>query len=415
VVRAAIVALFFVAPSGYAYSVLTHEAVVDAAWDKEITPLLLKRFPHTTKDQLLEAHAYAYGGCLIQDLGYYPFGSKFFSDLLHYVRTGDFVLNMVHESRDVDEYAFSLGALAHYAADNSGHPIAVNESVPLEYPKLKREFGPEVTYEDAPAAHIRVEFGFDVVQVARGNYAPKSYHDFIGFEVSKDLLDRAFRDTYSLELGDVFKSVDLAIGTFRKGVSAVIPELTKTAWAMKGDELVKADRTLTRRKFVYNLSRSSYEREWGDRYERPGVFARVLALLLRIVPKVGPFKALAFKKPTPETIKLFEESFNRTLELYRNLLAGVGGGRLQLEDANLDTGEPSRPGDYFLADETYEKLAIKLAAKHPATIDPVLLKRVLAFVDGPRSRDAKHDRDREDAEKALATLRVLSPSAVPAR
>jgi hypothetical protein len=389
--------------------------VVDAAWNKEITPLLLKRFPHATKDQLLEAHAYAYGGCLIQDLGYFPFGSKFFSNLLHYVRTGDFVLNLIRESRDLDEYAFSLGALAHYAADNAGHPIAVNESVPLEYPKLKREFGPEVTYEDDPAAHIRVEFGFDVVQVARGNYAPKAYHDFIGFEVSKDLLDRGFRDTYSLELSDLFKSVDLAIGTFRKGVSAVLPELTKTAWAMKGDELVKANATLTRRKFVYNLSRASYEKEWGDQYERPGVFARMLGFVLRIVPKVGPFKALAFKKPTPETIKLFEESFNRTMELYRSLLAGVGTGRLQLEDANLDTGEPSRPAEYRMADDTFEKLAIKLADKHVTAIDPVLRKKMIAYLDRPRPVDAKDDREWADAEKSLETLRALEPSAPPAR
>jgi hypothetical protein len=321
----------------------------------------------------------------------------------------------MRESRDLDEYAFSLGALAHYAADNAGHPIAVNESVPLEYPKLKRKFGPEVTYEDDPAAHIRVEFGFDVVQVARGNYAPKAYHDFIGFEVSKDLLDRGFRDTYSLELSDLFKSVDLAIGTFRKGVSAVLPELTKTAWAMKGDELVKANATLTRRKFVYNLSRASYEKEWGDQYERPGVFARMLGFVLRIVPKVGPFKALAFKKPTPETIKLFEESFNRTMELYRSLLAGVGTGRLQLEDANLDTGEPSRPAEYRMADDTFEKLAIKLADKHVTAIDPVLRKKMIAYLDRPRPVDAKDDREWADAEKSLETLRALEPSAPPAR
>src|SRR5215469_8611173 len=157
----------------HAYSVLTHEAIIDSAWNQNIKPLLLKRFPNATRDELLKAHAYAYGGCIIQDMGYYPFGSHFFSDLLHYVRSGDFVMNEIAASQDLSEYAFALGSLAHYAADNEGHSIAVNRSVGVEYPKLASEFGPKVTYADNPTAHLRVEFGFDVLQVARGNYAPQ--------------------------------------------------------------------------------------------------------------------------------------------------------------------------------------------------------------------------------------------------
>ena len=173
------------APPLHAYSVLAHEAIIDSAWDQNIKPLLLKRFPNATPDDLVKAHAYAYGGCIIQDMGYYPFGSKFFSDLLHYVRSGDFILNEIAASQDLDEYAFALGSLAHYAADNEGHSIAVNPSVGVEYPKLASEFGRTVTYADNPTAHLRVEFSFDVLQVARGNYAPQSYHDFIGFEIAK--------------------------------------------------------------------------------------------------------------------------------------------------------------------------------------------------------------------------------------
>ena len=88
-----------------------------------IQPLLAKQFPRATReDSCKQARAFAYGGSVIQDLGYYPFGSHFFSNLLHYVRTGDFVEAMIREARDVNEYAFALGALAHYAADNAGHP-----------------------------------------------------------------------------------------------------------------------------------------------------------------------------------------------------------------------------------------------------------------------------------------------------
>ena len=167
------------APSCSGYSVLTHEAIIDAAWKDSIVPVLLKRFPNATPEQLLQAHAYAYGGAIIQDMGYYPFGNAFFSDLTHYVRSGDFVLALIEESRDLNEYAFALGALAHYAADASGHPIATNRAVPMMYPKLARKYGPVVTYEDQPSAHAKVEFGYDVDQVAEGSYAPKAYHDFI--------------------------------------------------------------------------------------------------------------------------------------------------------------------------------------------------------------------------------------------
>src|SRR5579863_1776777 len=257
------------------YSVLTHEAIIDTVWDTSLKPILLKRFPDLTPEQLREAHAYAYGGAIIQDMGYYPFGSKFFSDLAHYVRSGDFVMALLRDSQDSYEYAFALGALAHYASDNEGHSIAVNRAVPLLYPKLARKYGKTVTYEDDPAAHLRTEFGFDVVQVANGKYAPEAYHDFIGFSVSKPLLERAFEDTYSVKLKDVFKSLDLTLGTYRHTVSSILPEMTKAAWAAKKNEIVKLQPGITRKKFIYNLNHASHVKDWGQPYETPGVGARL--------------------------------------------------------------------------------------------------------------------------------------------
>jgi len=121
-----------------AYSVLSHEAIIDSAWDTSIKPVLLKRFPDATKDELREAHGYAYGGAIIQDMGYYPHGSMFFSDLAHYVRSGDFVLTMLRDSKDLNEYAFALGALAHYAADTDGHRLGTNRAVRCCIPSSKR-------------------------------------------------------------------------------------------------------------------------------------------------------------------------------------------------------------------------------------------------------------------------------------
>jgi hypothetical protein len=173
--------LLFPVPAAYPYSVLTHEAIIDSTWDSAIRPLLLQRFPDATVDELTQAHAYAYGGCIIQDFGYYPFGSKFFSDLTHYVRVGDFILNMIRDSQDLNEYAFALGALSHYAADNNGHSIAVNRAVPLFYPELGREFGKVVTYANNPPAHYKTEFAFDGFRPPRAATPPlhtKTLSDF---------------------------------------------------------------------------------------------------------------------------------------------------------------------------------------------------------------------------------------------
>ncbi|HEV2987594.1 MAG TPA: zinc dependent phospholipase C family protein, partial [Candidatus Angelobacter sp.] len=120
-VAASVLIMLMCSGGSSAYSVLTHEEIVDLLWTDEIRPLLLKRYPGLSEDQIKEAHAYAYGGAVIQDLGYYPFGSKEFSNLVHYVRSGDFVHELLIESQDVNEYAFALGALAHYASDIAGH------------------------------------------------------------------------------------------------------------------------------------------------------------------------------------------------------------------------------------------------------------------------------------------------------
>jgi Zinc dependent phospholipase C len=402
-----IVLVLAIPQSSLGYSVLTHEAIIDSAWDDSIKPLLLKRFPHTTVEQLRKAHAYAYGGAIIQDMGYYPFGSKFFTDLVHYVRSGDFVEALIHDSQDVDEYAFALGALSHYVADNEGHPLAVNRAVPVLYPKLRSKYGNNITYVEDPQSHLKTEFGFDVVQVARGRYRSEDYHDFIGFEVSKPLLERAFKDTYGLELKDIFSDLDLALGTYRRAASTIIPEMTKVAWEAKKAELEKSG--VTREKFVYGISRSDYEREWGNQYEKPGLRDKTLSLFFRIVPKVGPFAPLGFKAPTPEAEQMFIRSFDVTLNRYRGLLHQARAGRLDLQNRDFDTGEPTRAGEYKLADETYAKLLAESSKRNFSNITPELRRNILSFygnLDAPIA--TKNDRDKwkrtvSDLNKLRAT------------
>jgi hypothetical protein len=387
-------------PPAQAYSVLSHEAIIDGNWEKGIKPLLLKRFPGATDDQLRVAHAHAYGGAIIQDMGYYPFGSRFFSDLLHYVRSGDFIDALIRDSQDLNEYAFALGALAHYAADNAGHPLAINRAVPMAYPKLRAKFGDVVTYEQAPTEHLKTEFGFDVIEVARNKYAPESYHDFVGFEVSKELLERAFADTYSFPLKDTFSNLDLALGTYRFSVSQIIPEMTRTAWSAKKKEIQQLQAGMTRKKFVYRYSHSDFHKEYHQ-HQEPGFGTRLLACIFRIVPKIGPFKALAFRVPPVEAEKLFMASFDETMTRYAGLLGDVGKNNLQLRNENFDTGRPTHLGDYHMADDAYAKFLEKISGA-PDKISPELRSNILAFYgtsEGPQSAGAR---------TVLASLRSLN-------
>lgn len=403
------------AQSSFSYSVLTHQAIIDSLWKESIKPLLLKRFPAATAEQLREAHAHAYGGAIIQDMGYYPFSSKLFTDLAHYVRSGDFIESLIAESQDLNEYAFALGALAHYAADTNGHAKGTNRAVPVIYPKLRAKYGDVVTYAEDPTAHIKLEFGFDIVQVAQGRYAPDAYHDFIGFKVSKDVMQRAFAKTYGIEMKDIFTSLDLAIGTYRRTVSGLIPEMTKVAWELKKDQIEKLSPGITRDKFVYNLSRADYEKEYGRDYDKPGFGSKMTALFIRIVPKIGPFKALAFKPLTPETERLFMESFNATIDRYRAMLVQVNNGNLDLQNADFDTGKPTRAGEYQLADETYAKLLEKLAKDDFKTTSPELRRDILAFYNDLNA-PIYTKKDKDDWQDTLRALdKLKSRQAEPLR
>src|SRR5438445_6962078 len=344
-----------------AYAVLSHEAIIDAAWESHIKPLLLEKYPQATEEDLSRAQAYAYGGSIIQDMGYYPYGSPFFSDLTHYIRGGDFIQALLRDAQDITEYAFALGALAHYAADNDGHRIGVNRAVPLLYPGLRKKYGDSVAYEDARLAHVKTEFGFDVLEIARERYAPDSYHDFIGFEVARRVLDQAFRETYGLELRTVLVSEEKVLNSYRRDVSKLIPKATRIAWHLKKDEIKDDIPDATKKKFLYNLSRANYDREWGKDYRKPSPGERFLAFLFKLIPKFGPLKILQFRTPTPQTEQMFEASFNATLDRYRELLTEVREGRLDLTNNNFDIGEKTGPGKYRLNDETHAELLDKLS------------------------------------------------------
>lgn len=399
----------------FAYSVLTHEEIVDLVWTDNILPLLSQRFPGLTEEQITEAHAYAYGGAVIQDLGYYPFGSKEFSNLVHYVRSGDFVSELLLESQDVNEYAFALGALSHYASDIAGHP-AVNQAVAIEYPKLRAKYGKSVRYAQDKTAHLKTEFGFDTLQVAKNRYASQQYHDFIGFQVSKPLLERVFPVVYGVQLKDVLTHEDLAVSSYRFSVSQLIPKMTQVALQTHKKELMQETPNFAKKKFLYRLSRSDYEKEWGKDYSKPGVGTRILSTLLRYMPKIGPFKGMAFNNPTPQTEDLYIKSINATVDQYRAFLVEVRAGSLLLPNCDLDTGNQTKAAEYSLADASYAALLAQLSRSKFDQTPPALRTNILDFYSDLSAplETKKDDRRWQSTLISLDQLKLLTPAPVVA-
>jgi hypothetical protein len=405
-------ALFMISSSpSPAYSVLTHEQIVDFLWQSDIRKVLADRFPGATNEQFRVAHAYAYGGSLIQDMGYYPGGSKFFSDLVHYVRAGDFVSEMIRQAHDINELAFAMGALAHYVSDTDGHPV-VNRAVPIEFPKLKMKFGDVVTYEDSPVAHIQTEFGFDLVQVAQQRYTSQAFHDFIGFQVSRPVLDRAFEITYGMKLNDVLTDEDIAISSYRHAISVWLPRITQAALIAKKKEL-EAVPNFDPKKFRYILKKSEYQREYGKNYYKPSFGSRMIAGIVRILPKVGPLRAIDPKPPTAETEKAYVKGLEVAVFDYRKTVHGAADQEIVLPNIDLDTGKPTAPGEYKLADGTYERLLRELAIRDFNTASPELRNNILAFY-GDLSEPISTKHSKCDWKEVLRALDAMKkhPAAV---
>lgn len=349
-------------PAG-GYSVLTHEEVIDLTWTDSIRPLLLKRFPNLTPPQLKEAHAYAYGGCLIQDLGYYPFGKPFFSNLLHYVRTGDFIRALFRDSQGPDDVAFAIGALAHYLGDTIGHAEAVDPAVATEFPKLAAKYGPNVNYAEGPHQHIRIEFAFDINDVDKHRLAPLNYLNHIGFAVPIPLLTRAFYDTYGLDLAKVVGAKRPTMTYYRYAVRSLLPRVAYAEALLHHRTLIKDVPSPALDSFNQQITALATADNWAKYSVRPGFGTHLLAGFIYILPKVGPFNGLSIRGPNAVGEQNYINSVMQTADTLRKTLAQATHTQ-GLANKDLDTGDLVYPGTYSLEDQAYADLL------HQMTLNP---------------------------------------------
>ena len=373
--------------SVWGYGVYSHSELIDIVWGGSIRPLLIQRYPGITEAELIRAQSYAYGGCRIQDVGYYPLGKEFFSDLTHYVRSGDFVAALLRDASNADELAFAIGALSHYLGDIYSHSEAVNLSVGQVFPKLGTRYGPVITFEQAQIPHGRVELGFDMAQIGLHRFAPV-YRSNICLNVADDLLDRAFYETYGLTLRREIGHRQKAINSYRFGVCRLLPKFMQVQTVINRRRFPQEKDDDARREYLENLKQAKYVSIPRTRYEKPGFGTHVLALVVRIVPKVGKLKIFSLKAPSPETNSLYFHSMNTAVRRMRELTGELRenpSADIVLANVDLDTGKRTQPGAYSLTDNTYARLLNEITRRPGIKIPPGLRDDILLFYSDPNA------------------------------
>ena len=402
-------------PAG-AYSLLTHEQLIDLTWQGSITPLLRSRYPKVTAEELEQARSYAYAGCMVQDIGYYPFGDPFFSDLTHYVRSGDFVVHLIRDAKNVNELAFAVGALSHYIGDNIGHAQATNRAVALEFPKLAAKYGPSVSYGEGERAHVQTEFAFDINEIAHDRLAPSHYLHHVGLNIPVKQLADAFYNTYGMSENFPGKrSLRVNVKGFRFAVRSFIPSVAYAVTLLQRKRMPVESMTPDLKKLDREVARVAAENHW-DRYRsKPGIGTHSLAALIYVLPKLGPLRALQIKGPTATTEAEYVHSVIQSTDALSAALKRLGTAHQTLANRDLDTGLPVREGSYPLADDTYAKLLERLVGDPKHTVPPGLKSDIQNFYSNPAAPSHTKQKPKKWAkvQSELETLKTMPVSSQP--
>ena len=422
-----------------AYSLLTHEQLIDLTWNDSIVPFLKSRYPNLTPAELDRARSFAYGGCVIQDMGYYPFGDGFFSDLTHYVRSGDFVVALFRNAHNANELAFAVGAESHYIGDSIGHSQATNRAVALQFPGLAARYGPSVNYAEGRHQHVQVEFAFDIDQIAKHRLAPLDYLRHIGIRVPTHQLALAFFETYGVT--DDFANGERHKFNLKEYQSATRKFIPRVAYAVtlmrRGHEVAEPD-TADAKEIEKESAEAATLYNWAAYRKKAGFETHFIAALLCVLPKVGPLSMVAVKGPSPAAEADYMHSLLSAITVFRDRLAfftpteagqprpasvaaltdplGPRDPQHPLPNRDLDTGLVVKPGGYFLTDQTYAELLHRLTRDPSQPIPPGIKSDVQSYYSDPDAPIATKRKPRAWAQvKAdLKTLAAMPTSTEPA-
>lgn len=442
---------------GFAYSLLTHEQLIDLTWKDSIVPLLLSRYPNLTPAQLKEARAYAYGGCVIQDIGYYPFGDQFFSDLTHYVRTGDFIVNLFRNVHNADELAFAVGALSHYVGDSIGHSEATNLAVPVEFPRLRAKYGRDVSYSEGKHQHVQTEFAFDIDQISHHHMAPLPFLRHVGLKVSMRQLALAYYQTYGITSSYNGRRRELInVPAYRFAVHAFIPRIAYALTLLHRKHEPPVPDTPEAKELARASAQVNIDNDWQHYRRHAGIGTFTLAGFIFILPKFGPLRLLDIKGPTEATESDYAHSVMMSTAVLRRMLerftppgpshsshsltqkpGGADpppsqrpssnpatnpdtllrseGPRHPLPNRDLDTGREVKPGGYSLTDLTYANLLHRLTRNPKQPIPLGIKENVQAFYADPSLpiTTQKNPEKWKQVQADLVTLAAMPTSTAP--
>jgi len=277
--------------------------------------------------------------------------------------------------------------------------------------KLRKKYGDFITYGDDHTSHSRLEFSYDVLQVSRGTYTSQAYHDFIGFKVSEPVLERAFLKTYGLKLSDMFRDFNSAVGTLRWGVNNLIPAIIKMTWRTQRDSILKHQPTMTARKFKYQIKKREFYTEFGKTKVHEGLETDLITFIIRVAPKIGPFKTFKYVNPGSTGEKRFIKAFDTITAHFARNLARFRDHNLALNNVDFDTGRPTVIDEYNMADQAYAEWLIKLDKEHFEYVTPSVKEALLNFYGDPRLilYSHKYPFNCDELEQAIANLKQDSP------
>jgi hypothetical protein len=376
---------------------------------------------------------------VIQDLGYYPFGDSFFSDLTHYVRSGDFVLALFRNAHNANELAFAVGAESHYIGDSIGHSQATNRAVALQFPKLAARYGTSVNYAEGRHQHVQVEFAFDIDQISKHRVAPLGYLRHIGFRVPTHQLALAFYETYGV-------TDDFAAGAqhkfnlkeYQAATRKFIPRVAYAVTLMRrGHEVAEPD-TADAKEIERESAEAATLDDWAAYRKRAGFETHLIAGVLWVLPKVGPLAMVAVKGPSQAAEADYMHSLVSATSVLRDRLAfftpteagqarpasvaastdplGPRDTQHPLPNRDLDTGQVVKPGGYLLTDQTYAELLHRLTRDPSHPIPPGIKSDVQAYYSDPDApiTTKRHRREWETVQADLKTLGAMPTSTEPA-
>jgi len=215
-----------------------------------INALLLKKIPAGKPRRIEQAQAYAYGGAIIQDSWLLPIRQPLFKRPHAFTSAAAISSKALLARRQgCPRVRFSPSVRSRITLRTTTViASAPTEPFPICYRPPEEIRRQRFVLRTTGWRHVKTDLVSTSTKSAE-RYAPDSYHDFIGFEVSRPVFEQAFRETYALS-ERVLCERKTKFSSYRHDVSSIQSHASPgTSRKTIKDDIQNA----TKRKFLFNL------------------------------------------------------------------------------------------------------------------------------------------------------------------